>query len=519
MIRLSLILLLLVALGPALWAQSPAPVTDTPAFVRDSLDDYVRTAMRESQVPGVAVLVFHQGRVVVARGYGVRRMGGTEPVTEHTRFGIGSNTKAFTGTAVALLQAEGKLKLDDRVTQYLPTFKLRDPAVTQLVTLRDLLSHRLGLETFQGDFTYWNSNLTAADVIERMGRIEAVHDFRTRWGYCNAGFTAAGEVVRAVSGQPWSAFVQARILTPLGMRRTLPTLVGLNVDTLSDMAVGHMTFEGQLQTVPYSRIGALAPAGDIYSSVHDMRYWVEAQLNEGKLGEREVLPRAAVLEPCRPAIVMGANRNPRALTIYRLYGLGWQLEDYRGTEVVSHTGGVDGFASSVTLVPKLGLGIVVLTNSLTAGVYESVKRQILDAYFGTGAIRYHAMVHGRDQKAEEEKAAARRAVADTIAQGLPLPSGLSLARLAGSYRNAVYGTITLRATATGLKAEFSNQAYLSAELRHIKDGRFECLYSDPAMGRVQWDFTVGADGRPAFVHRVDDFVEFTTYTFVQEPGR
>lgn len=514
--RLLMGLLALVALSPALWAQSPAAVTDTPAFVRDSLDAYVETAMRESQVPGVAVLVFHQGRVVVAKGYGVKRLGGSEPVTAHTRFGIGSNTKAFTATALALLQTEGKLKLDDRVTQHLPAFKLRDGAASQQVTVRDLLSHRMGFETFQGDFTYWNSNLTAADIIERMGRIEVPHGFRTRWGYCNAGFTAAGEVVRAVSGQPWSAFVQARILTPLGMTRTLPTLTGLNVDTLSDLAVGHMIAEGQLQTVPYARIGALAPAGDIYSSVHDMRYWVEAQLNEGKLGEREVLPRAAVLEPRRPATIMGANRNPRVLTNFWLYGLGWQLEDYRGNLIVSHTGGIDGFTSSVTLVPKLGLGIVVLTNTLSSSVYESVKRQVLDAYYGTGATRYHAFYHAAEREGEQQAAAERQATADTIAQGLPLPPGLRLAALAGTYRNAVYGTITLSATPTGLTARFSNQAYLSARLRHVKDGRFECLYSDPAMGRVRWDFFVGANGRPGFVHRVNDFVEFTTYRFEKE---
>src|SRR5687768_2414849 len=198
-----------------------------PSFIKDSLDSYVEKALKEWQIPGVAVCVVKDGKVVVMKGYGIKELGSNEKVDGNTLFMIGSNTKAFTATALALLQSNlpedraGKLSLDDKVQKWLPTFRLHDPWVTKEANLRDLLCHRLGFETFQGDFTFFDTDLTTQQVREKWAKVEPLHSFRGQWGYTNAAFMTAGEVIPKASGKTWAAYLQEKIFQPLGMTRTL----------------------------------------------------------------------------------------------------------------------------------------------------------------------------------------------------------------------------------------------------------------------------------------------------------
>jgi CubicO group peptidase (beta-lactamase class C family) len=175
---------------------------EVPSFISDSLDSYVERALTNWQIPGVALLVVRNGQVVVQKGYGYLEMDKPEKVDENTLFMIASNTKAFTGTAMCMLETEGKCSLDDRVQKYLPGFTMKDPWVAQHLTLADVMSHRIGMETFQGDFMYWESDLSSDEVIEKFGMLTPMYDFRTKWGYCNAGFLVAGECLEKISGEP-----------------------------------------------------------------------------------------------------------------------------------------------------------------------------------------------------------------------------------------------------------------------------------------------------------------------------
>src|ERR1700744_94942 len=200
---------------------------DRSKFISDSLDNYINKALTKWRIPGAAVCIVKDGKVVMMKGYGIKELGLNGKVDENTLFMIGSNTKAFTATALAMLQDQKKLSLDDKVTKYLPQWKLDDPLATQMAIIRDLLCHRIGFRTFQGDFTFYNTDLTREQVMEKMSHVKAVYPFRTKWGYTNAAFLTAGQIIPKVTGKPWEIFLRENIFAPLGMSNTLALTAGM----------------------------------------------------------------------------------------------------------------------------------------------------------------------------------------------------------------------------------------------------------------------------------------------------
>ena len=252
-----------------------------PSFVKDSLDTYVNRALTEWKIPGVALCVVKNGKVVLMKGYGLREAGSNDKVDENTLFMIGSNSKAFTATALAMLDSDKKMSLNDKVQKWLPDFKLYDPWVAKEANIRDLLCHRLGFETFQGDFMYFDSDLTTAEVREKMGKLKPMYGFRSKWGYCNSAFMTAGEIIPKVTGQSWAEFVTNRIFKPLGMNNSLA--LSKDIKTANNKSAAHTVVMGELKKIPYGNIDNLAPAGSISSSANDMSKWVIALLNNGKM--------------------------------------------------------------------------------------------------------------------------------------------------------------------------------------------------------------------------------------------
>ncbi|MCX6164175.1 MAG: serine hydrolase [Ignavibacteriae bacterium] len=209
-------------------------------FVSDSLDNYVNYAIKLWNIPGAAVVIVKDGKVIMAKGYGVKEMNTNDKVDENTLFMIASNTKAFTATALALLESEKQISLDDRVVKWMPDFRLYDSTITPYVTIRDLLCHRLGLQTFQGDFVNWSSNLSRKEIIYNFRNLKPVFDFRTRYGYCNAGFLTAGEIIPLVTGKSWEEYVTKNILIPLNMQRSFLTTTVMKID--KNITKGHTIF-------------------------------------------------------------------------------------------------------------------------------------------------------------------------------------------------------------------------------------------------------------------------------------
>ena len=334
-----------------------------PVFVKDSLDNYINKALASWQIPGVAVCIVKNGKVVVMKGFGVKELNGIDKVDENTLFMIGSNSKAFTATAIAMLDAEKKISLDDKVTKWIPQFKLDNKAAGEQAIVRDLLCHRLGFRTFQGDFTYWTSNLSRNEVIEKMSHIKAEYPFRTKWGYTNAAFLTAGEIIPKATGMQWEEFVTQKIFAPLDMKNTLA--LSKDFPNAANKCAAHTIDNGKLIKIPFCSIDNLAAAGSIGSSVNDMSHWVMAQLAKGKYNDKQIIPASAIAQTWLPHSILGNGGHQYNTGHFSLYGLGWFLEEYCGKKIVSHTGGVNGFVTSVTLLPEEKLGVIVLTNTLS----------------------------------------------------------------------------------------------------------------------------------------------------------
>lgn len=508
--RRSLILPALLLLAAALPLRPLS--AQTPAFVRDSLDTYASRALADWQIPGLAVCVVHQGKVSVMKGYGVREHGQPGPVDANTLFMIGSNTKAFTGTALAMLAQEGKCSMDDPVVKWLPAFRQQDPWVTQSATLTDLLCHRMGMKTFQGDFMYWTSDFTQAEVLEKFGQLTPAYSFRSRWGYCNAAFLAAGMAVQPISGLSWEQFLRERIFAPLEMNRTLA--LSSEISQAANAARAHTVVDGQIRLIPYGAIDNLAPAGSISSSVSDMSHWVMAQLDSGRYQGRRVLPWEVLRTTRRPQSIVGRRGHPFSRTHFGLYALGWELSDYEGREVISHTGGVNGFVTSVTLVPEEQLGIIVLTNTDQNSVFELLKYELLDAYLGLPYRNYCGMFAAASRQEQAEASALLQARRDSIA-GKPKPV-LPLKAFAGRYRHEIYGSAELKAEGSALRLILEHHPAGGAVLEPLGGSRFLCTFDDPTLGTglVTAFETEGKQVR-AMILKAADFVEYDPYRFVK----
>ncbi len=383
------------------------------AFIKDSLDNYIEKNLKDWQIPGLSVCIVKDGQVVLMKGYGMKELGGQDRVDENTLFMIGSNTKAFTATALCLLDNEKKLSLDDKVTKWIPEFKLNNKAAGEMAIVRDLLCHRIGFQTFQGDFTYWTSDLTRQQVIEKMGHIVAVYPFRTRWGYTNAAFVTAGQIIPKATGIPWEEFLRTRIFVPLGMNSTLA--LSTELPAAKNKALPHTMVNSQLVKIPICNIDNLAPAGSISTSVNDLSKWVQLQLQNGQLNGKQLIPASVIAETRTPQSIMG-DYTPRFNEgHFLLYGLGFMLQEYDARKIVSHTGGVNGYVSSVTLVPEDKLGIVVLTNTDQNAFFEALKWEILDAYLNL-PFRNYGEVYLKNFKADQaEDAKKDKTLSDSVA--------------------------------------------------------------------------------------------------------
>jgi len=483
---------------------------DRSKFVKDSLDYYVNRALTNWRIPGAAVCIVKDGKVVMMKAYGIKELGLDQKVDINTLFMIGSNTKAFTATALAMLQAQNKLSLDDKVTKYLPQFKLDNKMAGEQAIIRDLLCHRLGFRTFQGDFTFYNTNLTRDEIIGKLSLVKATYPFRTKWGYTNAAFLTAGQIIPVVTGKPWEVYLRENIFAPLGMTNTLA--LSADMPKSLNRTVPHTLIDGRLSAIPYCRIDGLAPAGGISSSVNDMSKWVLALLNDGKVGARQVIPAAAINATREAQDIVGSIRHLDGETNYELYGLGWFIQDYAGHRLVMHDGGVNGYLTSVTLVPQEHLGIVVLTNTDQNDFFDALRWEIMDAYFKMPYRNYSdTYLRAYKVNADAEQARDRR-LRDTVAMNHPL--ALPAASYTGKYVNELYGSMTVtQGENNDLEMRFEHHPRMYVHLQPLGGNRFYATFSDPTYGKAIFPFNV-QNGRVAGVRiKVADFVEYNPYEF------
>lgn len=350
------------------------------------VDSLMEDALIKFKVAGASIAIVKDGKVIHLKGYGVQDIKTKKPVNENTNFQIASNTKAFTTTALAILEEEGKLKWTDKVKDHIPEFKMYNNYVTENFNIQDLLTHRSGLALGVGDLMFFpdGSNFTVKDVVNNFQYFEPTSAFRTQFDYDNLLYIVAGEVIARASGISYELFVQKRIIEPLQMKNTC---VGSLLKDKSNLAAPHSSESGTIKTIDAYDIGMGSAAGGIYSNVADMAKWIIMHLNKGKYGndlKQSLFSLKNHNEMWRIHTVIETNSDPRYNSHFSGYGLGWALSDVKGNLMVTHTGGLPGMLSIVTMYPDLNLGIVILTNTENggAGLFSSVTNTIADSYLG-----------------------------------------------------------------------------------------------------------------------------------------
>jgi CubicO group peptidase (beta-lactamase class C family) len=470
----ALVLLAVASIAPAQTTQISAP---------PDMETYAARVLKEFDVPGLAVAIVKDGKVVFAKGYGVRKLGESTPVDENTLFGIASNTKAFTAAALAMLVDEGKLSWDDPVVKHLPSFALYDPYVTREMTIRDLLTHRSGLGLGAGDLLWWPpTDYSRDELVRRLRFVKPATSFRSRYAYDNVLYMVAGQVITAVTGKSWDDFIKERIFAPLGMTTSNTSVTAFTAR--SNVATPHAKIGDRVQVVAQQPLDNVAPCGAINSSVAEMARWLIAQLGHGVIGEGQRLFSerqsremwsAQTITPLGdpPPHLAGLRSN------FSAYGLGWGLNEYRGYKIVSHTGGLLGYVSRVALVPDLKLGLVVLTNQQAGGAFQSLTYHILDHFMNAPATDWVASYKkseemGLARAAEIEKQQAATRAADSK------PS-LPMAKYAGPYTDAWYGDAAIGLENNKLVLRFAHTPSLVADLEHWQYDTFIARWRDRSL--------------------------------------
>lgn len=480
-----------------------------------TLPERIDSLRREYGVPGASVAVVKDGDLALVQGFGLLAQDRPATVDEHTLFGIGSCTKAFTAAAVGLLVQEGKLSWDDPVTRWLPGFQLFDPVATREITVRDLLCHRAGLATFAGDFMFYGSKYTDEEVLQRVRNVPLAFRLRAGYGYANVMYLAAGLVIKAVSGQDWETFVRRRLLEPLGMRRTLT-----HSRTLADepnAAQPHMLYDGQLVTMPHLVFNNGAPAGALVSSAADMALWLRFQLTNGRVGGEPLLDESILEETRTPQVLIPVAPPVRRLFPRRhflTYGLGWGLEDYGGRLVASHTGGLDGMLSLTAVVPEEQFGIVILTNRIPHDFNSVLYRTVLDEVLGFHDRDWRAVFNQFTADITAQQAANRQKLWDERPAGTQ-PS-LPLESYTGEYTNPIYGGVTVALEAGQLVISLGAHPGVKGPLEHLHTDTFFCRWSWPSLEESLVPFSIGLSGKVERLKiRVADFVDPLVYEFTR----
>lgn len=488
-----------VVLGALLGAGAQSATGQTPATQPD-FDALATRTLRTFEVPGLALAVVKDGAAVVTKGYGVRWLGDASAVDEHTRFPIASNSKVFTAAALGILVDDQKIEWDAPVVRYLPWFQMWDPWVTRELTVRDLLVHRSGLGLGAGDLLWWpSSTYSRRQIAERLRYLRPATSFRSAYAYDNVLYLVAGEVIEAVSGQSWEDFVQARLLTPMGMAQS--TTRSSAAATSPNLATPHARVDGTVRAIARFESDTVNPAGGIVTNAADIARWLGVFLARGQLpgGGRAYSERtAAELESPVVPMPRGAVRPglEAARPEFLFYALGLDVRDYRGHRVLTHTGGLPGYVSRVLWMPDQRLGIAVLTNQESGAAFDALTYSILDAYLG---------VHDTDWFAGYQRAIAATAGLraeqardrDTTRDSTSTPS-LSLGKYAGTYRDAWYGEIGLAMENGRLVMRFSHTPSLVGDLEHWQHDTFV----------VKWrDRELRADAFVTFALRPDGSIE------------
>lgn len=456
------------------------------------LDETIASRLHEWHVPGLALAVVKDGETIFTRGYGKRNLTNGDEVTPQTSFALGSGSKAFTAATVAMLVDEGKLNWDTPVQQYIPTFKLYDQFASEHITVRDLLLHNSGLP--RHDLSWYRSDYTRKEMIERLRYLEPSKDFRSTWQYQNLMYATAGYLVECISGLSWEAFVEQHIFKPLGMHNSYMNDTDARAGNGNYSLPYHSTGE-EIKEIPfYSYWQAMAPAGSIHTCAEDMSKWLLFHLNNGKVGEKQLISEAQMAQLHSPQM-SGVDRELTNLTptlhpelFYSSYAMGWIVTSLRGNVLLHHGGSIDGFHSLTAFLPGKNVGVVALTNTASNMLETVTVHHILDLLLGVEPTDWHNRYLKIYQGLVETM---QKVGADAQAERVPdtQPSH-ALAAYTGTFEHGGYGTTRIELDGEQFTFHFNN---MKLPMEHYHYDTF--LISFPrTLAKIKVTFTTNARG-------------------------
>ena len=505
-VRLFVTLACLFSLSVA-WANEPQP----PQELR-GLDGYIEQAMGDWKVPGLAIAVVKDDKVVWARGFGRRNLQEPQPVDADTLFGIGSNTKAFTAAALGTLVASGKLGWDSRMTGLLPDFQMYDPFVTREVTLRDLLSHRSG--TCGEDGVWYITDFDSKQIVTRLRHQKPAYSFRSQFCYSNSLYMTAGEVIPQLTGTSWHDYVRQHFFIPLHMDTTVTSINAFTKAT--DVATPHAEVDGKLQPIAWDNTDNIDPAGAIDSSVGEMAQWLRMLLADGRYEGKQVLDPAVIHEMETPQMLIGGTDgeakflsalNPDSR--FYAYGLGFFMQDYAGTKVVWHSGHIDGMSAGLGMVPSQHVGVVVLSNMDQSWLPMALVWRVVDAYTGQPQKDWSAAVLKAVAPAYATDKTEQTAMAKAYESGA---APLALSDYVGTYDNDLYGDVAVTLEHSKLMLRVSKR--FVGELKHWNHDTFQVQWGYSYLGKGYVTFAQDPRGRPVSL----SMEGVATYTRMTQPA-
>lgn len=473
----------------------------------DELDRYIAKAVEDFDLPGLAIGIVKGDSLIFAKGYGVSDVETKKPVTPNTVFAIASCSKAFTAACLGMMVEDKNLNWDDKVIDHFPEFQLNDPYVTSEITVRDLLCHRAGFETFDGDLIWYRAEYDRKEVIRRISKLPLKHGFRETFGYSNVMFLVAGEVMEKVTASTWDQYVKDYIFKPLGMTNSSTSVNELVMD--GDVAMPHI-YGDRIDIINWDNSG---PAASINSSVVDLSKWVRMWLGNGTFNDYEMLKPSTVAELQSAQLSMHVGPNDAANgTHFKAYGLGWSLMDYSGAKVAHHSGGLPGYISKVAIVPEKDFGFIILTNDMT-WLPGALTNKILDMHLNDSKQDWAGLYlpyYNKSKEGETKRWADLEAARDKDSS----PS-LKLDKYAGEFTDEMYGDAKVSMSGKELHLKLLPTKAFSGMLEHWHHDTFRIKFEDEFLpaGFVTFQFNSAGEVVGFLIDLPNPDLHFTNLEF------
>ncbi len=457
-------------------------------FVPEQFKKYINKTLTEWNVPGIAVGIMNKGYIILGEGYGFRDLEKRLPVTRYTLFPIGSSTKAFTSFLTGKLVDEKVIGWDDPVVKHLKGFELYDPWVTSNFRIADLLIHNSGLP--RHDLTWYRSANSREELFNGLKYLKNNKGFRTTFQYQNLMYMTAGYLSGKVKGTTWEELVKKYIFVPLEMESTNFSIE--DSEKGGNYSLPYAENEGKIIKVPFYReMQGIGPAGSINSNVYEMLKWVKLHIDKGKWKGEQLISEKNIKMTHTPQFVVSDMMISTLTRFEELsfpsYGMGWFIQDYRGSSIIHHGGNIDGFSALISFMPEIEAGIVILTNKNNTLLTYEVTLHIYDKLRGLKQIDWNS----RLKQAQEEKRKEMAAEAAEVKKNRKTGEGPHdpVVDLIGSYSNGAYGDVTVFQKDGKLVLNFHK---FESNLKHIGGNDFELEGS--VVGGVPIKFLKDSDG-------------------------